>query len=73
MRDPARIDRILKKLRQVWHEVPDWRLGQLVSNLIGPGRQDVFFPEDTQWEAFLDDYLARIAEGKKNAAKNSSD
>ena len=33
MRDPARIDRILTKLGEVWRKSPDMRLGQLVDNL----------------------------------------
>jgi hypothetical protein len=57
MRDPKRIKRIVKKLEKVWVKHPDWRLGQLVSNLIGPGVQDVFFPEDETWEDYLDHHL----------------
>lgn len=57
MRDPERIDRILEKVGRFWKEVPDWRLGQLVSNLIGTGPQDVFHLEDTQLEQALDDVL----------------
>jgi uncharacterized protein YihD (DUF1040 family) len=33
VRDPARIDRMIEKLRQHWHRNPDIRLGQLVVNL----------------------------------------
>jgi len=54
MRDPKRIPRIIKKLEKVWKKHPDYRLGQLVSNLLGPGPHDVFFPEDEEWEALLD-------------------
>lgn len=54
MRDPARIDRICDLLRFLWHQVPDWRLGQLVCNI---GRQldvhDPFFIEDDRMEEFL--------------------
>ena len=61
MRDPKRIDRIIEKLREAWKIVPDWRLGQLVSNLQGPGVQDVFFleddSEDESWENLLDKFL----------------
>lgn len=60
MRDPERIDRIAEKLRQAWHFVPDWRLGQLVSNLQGPGPRDVFFPEDELWEEMLDQFLGQL-------------
>ena len=61
MRNPERIDRIIEKLREAWKIVPDWRLGQLVSNLQGPGVQDVFFleddSEDESWENLLDKFL----------------
>ena len=57
MRDPKRIDRIIDKLRQVWLKHPDWRLGQLISNLQGTGPQDVFFAEEEEWEARLDKEL----------------
>lgn len=50
MRDPKRIPRVLDALRQAWQRHPDWRLGQLVSNAMGPGPQDVFFREDADWE-----------------------
>lgn len=65
MRDPARIDRITEKLNKVWHIVPDQRLGQIVSNLLGPGPQDIFQVEDDRWEERLDELLedgARIRE-----------
>ena len=53
MRDPKRIPQIIKLLEEAWKIVPDWRLGQLVSNLMGSGSQDVFFPEDEQWEEMI--------------------
>jgi hypothetical protein len=57
MRDPDRIPRIVAKLERAWKLVPDCRLGQLISNLQGPGPQDVFHAEDDQWERRLDDFL----------------
>ncbi len=62
MRDPERIDRIGEKLLRLWKKYPDWRLGQLISNLCGGmsgGRKDVFFPEDDSWEAWINEELAR--------------
>jgi hypothetical protein len=53
MRDPQRIDRILELLREVWKIYPDYRLGQLISNLLGPGPHDVFFLEDDEMEELL--------------------
>ena len=57
MRDPKRIPRIIKKLEKVWKAYPDYRLGQLVSNLMGAGRHDVFYTEDTEWEELIDEQL----------------
>jgi len=53
MRDPARIDRILKLLEQRWKEQPDQRLGQLVCNFTAPVLGDVFVIEDERLEASL--------------------
>jgi hypothetical protein len=57
MRDPKRIPRIVAKLEKAWELVPDWRLGQLISNLLGPGPQDVFHPGDEKWESLLDEFI----------------
>ena len=59
MRNPDRIGRIMTKLHKAWQLVPDWRLGQLISNLRGAGPQDVFHPEDEEWEALLDEFIAK--------------
>lgn len=53
MRNSNRIPRIVAALERAWLRHPNWRLGQLVSNVIGPGVQDVFFPEDDKWEKAL--------------------
>jgi uncharacterized protein YihD (DUF1040 family) len=50
MRDVKRIERIIRLLEQAWKYVPDWRMGQLVSNILGVGVQDVFYVEDDTWE-----------------------
>lgn len=34
MRDPNRIDKFCDELAQLWHQVPDWRFGQLIYNLM---------------------------------------
>jgi len=57
MRDPKRIEPILELLKEAWNLVPDWRLGQLVSNLLGNGPQDVFHPEDEDWEKLLKEFI----------------
>ena len=57
MRDPSRIERIVDKVNVAWSLVPDWRLGQLISNLLGPGPHDIFYVEDDTWEQLLDEAL----------------
>jgi uncharacterized protein YihD (DUF1040 family) len=50
MRDPARIDEVLKLLHEVWTLEPDLRLGQLIYNaarIRGPDLSDVFSIEDS--------------------------
>ena len=59
MRDPKRIKPIIKLLEEAWNLVPDWRLGQLVSNLLGGGLRDVFHPEDEDWEKLLKHFIKR--------------
>lgn len=46
MRDPNRIDDVLKQLGDIWKQVPDWRLGQLFCNLQRYEDSDLFFYED---------------------------
>lgn len=55
MRDPARIDRILDRLRTAWTASPDMRLGQLLVVLLRPTEPcpQVFYAEDSVLEARL--------------------
>lgn len=50
MRDPKRIDEFCEELKKMWHQVPDWRFGQLISNALGEvytkENRDIFFIED---------------------------
>lgn len=48
MRDPKRISKILKELEEFWKQVPDWRLGQVISNFSYElmGNNDPFYMED---------------------------
>lgn len=57
MRDPKRITKILDELEEYWNNHPNWRLGQVMSNLsyelLGDndpffGDNDPFFIED-EW------------------------
>ena len=53
MRPEDRIDRICELLRKAWHQVPDWRLCQLINNLLG---DDIYYIEDTITEARLSQF-----------------
>lgn len=65
MRDPDRIDEILAEVSGVWHALPDWRLGQLISNISRACHvEDPFFLEDDKLLAFLKDMTHRMEEDK---------
>lgn len=53
MRDPARIDRILDRIRELWKAQPDWRLGQLLTNVAPKFEEKAFHFEDDELEARL--------------------
>lgn len=48
MRDPKRIPETLKELEEFWKQVPNWRLGQVISNFSYElmGNNDPFYMED---------------------------
>lgn len=57
MRDPKRIDRILRKVAKAWKAQPDTRLCQLLSNearSVGWPDNDLFYVEDEVIESALD-------------------
>lgn len=61
MRNVERIDPIIDELRNIWKANPDWRFGQLVSNVFGEimhknNVRDMFFPEDKFWLEELKKY-----------------
>lgn len=76
MRDPERIERMIRKLRAAWYAAPDQRLGQLVFNAIRTGRTGeemhgnqtwCFVPliEDDEMEKRLEEqleFLTRVEE-----------
>lgn len=67
MRDPERIDRVLRKIRFIWKKYPDMRFGQLMENLwsvyssyrwrfTGRSNFSTWNLEDSDFEKFLDDF-----------------
>ena len=61
MRDPNRIDIILTQLGELWKQLPDWRLMQLIVNLQYWVGSDMFYYED---ERFIEE-LKQFIEGEK--------
>lgn len=60
IRNPDRIDKFCNELAKLWHKVPDWRFGQLMSNVLGAMQtsgRDIFFPEEDEMLKFFQDYF----------------
>lgn len=56
-RDPKRIEGFCETLKEVWLKVPDWRFGQLVSNIVKSAEmtpQTFFYIEDDKMEEILE-------------------
>ncbi len=51
MRNPERIDRLLKLIKKIWEKNPDLRLFQLIGNCFGAG--DHYYQEDDDLEQAL--------------------
>ena len=60
MRNPKRIDEFCNELKEMWHRVPDWRFGQLMSNFLGFVSQetgkDIWFIEEPEMIEFVKIY-----------------
>ncbi len=71
MRNPARIPIVLGKLQIVWEVIPDLRLMQLLTNIVGytGWRDDPFYFEDNKLEEMLDECIERINESKRRKTK----
>lgn len=53
MRDPARIERILDLVKEIWTLYPDFRFGQLLINVAGTAGADLYHREDDKLELEL--------------------
>ena len=68
MRDPKRIDRILKLIRKIWKCHPDLRLAQLIGNCYIHG--DNYHKEDSDVEFMLRSvYIREANESEKKSTK----
>ena len=57
MRNPDRIKPFLNRLEKVWNKVPDWRFGQLISNVFVSMDRDPFYPEDDEMITYFEKYF----------------
>jgi hypothetical protein len=65
MRDPERIEPIIACLRGIWEQVPDWRFGQLLSNLLHAMYEeanglDPFFMDDDRFMELVNRICKRL-------------
>lgn len=59
MRDIERIDNFCNKLKEYWKEVPDWRFGQLIINVLGTCQRDPFFYEEDEMLKIFENYFKK--------------
>ena len=57
MRDKNRIKPFLERLGKVWEQVPDWRFGQLMCNVLNSMSNDPFFTEDDEMIEYFENYF----------------
>ncbi len=48
MRNPDRIKPFLAEIEKIWLKVPDWRFGQLMSNVLNSSERDPFYLEENE-------------------------
>ena len=58
MRNPNRIEPFINQLKTIWTEqCPDWRFGQLISNLESYIDSDLFYIEDDEMMKYINEYF----------------
>jgi len=55
MRDPNRISPFLAVISEYWKQVPDWRFGQLISNVLD--KRDPFYMEEDELLELFDRFF----------------
>ncbi len=58
MRNPGRIKIICERLAALWQKLPDWRLAQLMSNVLVS--KDCFFMEDNEFMEYIEKYIKEM-------------
>ena len=59
MRNPDRIDKVLKVIGENWKKVPDWRFMQLMCNLQRACGDDMFYIEDDEFMKLIEEYFRK--------------
>lgn len=67
-REPERIQRILAAIKTIWQRFPDWRLGQLLVNIVPEFEKNPFYLEDTIIEEKLTEFNEKFNENKGKVA-----
>ena len=63
MRNPNRIDEFCHTIANSWNQVPDWRFGQFMWNIISAYQiqgKDAFYIEDDEMREFIKKYIKEI-------------
>lgn len=65
MRDINRIDSFCDKIKEYWKRVPDWRFGQLISNVYSSGyiHNPFYMEEEETLELFENFFKGENAHG----------
>lgn len=64
MRDPARIERILELVEKIWRHSPDFRLTQLIMNVLNMN-SDPYYVEDDELENALKSFCNKYVRDKE--------
>ena len=62
MRDPNRIESVLKRIGTMWSLCPDLRLGQLLvnSSIMSGGTSDIFYVEDEDLVKIVEKFMEDV-------------
>ena len=70
MRDINRIEPFLEKVAELWKKYPDYRFGQMISNINFQGR-DMFYLEDDDFLIYLENHISSIIRYEKLKSINN--
>ena len=64
-RNPNRIAPFMNRLETLWkEECPDWRFGQLISNIQTYIGHDIFYLEEDEMMEFIENYFGKSSTRK---------